>query len=68
MNEVRKFHDKLVSREDLGLWAGDVAPILDEVDAVDLRDPDAVQRGRDGEDELHILRHVLRYRHRIRYR
>jgi hypothetical protein len=37
MNEVKQYHGKLVACEDLGLWEGDVAPILDEVDAVDLR-------------------------------
>lgn len=37
MNEPRKFHGKLVVKEDLGLWEGDVAPILDEADEVDIR-------------------------------
>lgn len=36
MNEVRKYRGKLVSREDLGLWEGDVPPVLDEANEVDL--------------------------------
>ena len=36
MNEVKKFGAKLVSHEDLGLWEGDVAPILDETEEVDI--------------------------------
>lgn len=36
MNEVRKYRSNLVSREDLGLWEGDIAPILDEAEEVDL--------------------------------
>jgi hypothetical protein len=36
MNDIRKYRNKLVTREDLGLWEGDVAPILDETKEVDL--------------------------------
>lgn len=36
MNEVRKYRSALVSREDLGLWEGDIAPILDETKEVDI--------------------------------
>ena len=36
MSEVRKYRSNLVSREDLGLWEGDIAPILDEAEEVDL--------------------------------
>jgi len=37
MNELKTYRGKLLVREDLGLWEGDVAPIPDEVPAVDLR-------------------------------
>ena len=36
MNEVRRYRNNLVSREDLGLWEGDIAPILDEAEEIDL--------------------------------
>ena len=30
MSDIKKYRSNLVSREDLGLWEGDIAPILDE--------------------------------------
>ena len=36
MCKVRRYGTSLVFREDLGLWEGDIAPILDEAEAVDL--------------------------------
>lgn len=36
MGDIRKYRSNLVSKEDLGLWEGDIAPILDEAKEVDL--------------------------------
>ena len=36
MSDIKKYRSNLVSREDLGLWEGDIAPILDETSEVDL--------------------------------